>query len=174
MNWLLNLLGVPKVSVQNYDGMGRGIRADRNFKEGDIIEETPVVIIDRQENHDINDCILNLYRFAWVDSHESCLAMGIGSLFNHSFEHNVTYACDPLNKTMVFKAKGDIKKGQQLFINYGYEPVSQWKNYLRKKDNRREREEIELMNRKEIPTIGHYHGTDEKKAKPKKRRRKAA
>lgn len=142
MNWLLNLLRIPKVSVRQFDDMGRGIMAERHFKDGDIIEETPVVIIDRQENHDINHCILNLYRFAWIGHDESCLALGIGSLFNHSFEHNVTYDSDPINKTMVFKAKGNIRKGQQLFINYGYNPVSQWKNYLTKKDHRREQEEV--------------------------------
>lgn len=144
MNWLLNLLKIPKTSVQVFEGMGRGIRAERDFKDGDIVEETPVVVVDPEESKRLNQCILNLYRFGWGPE-ATCLALGIGSLFNHSKDHNIGYGPNFLKKTMIFRATRDIRKGEQLFINYGYDAISSFKNYLREKSELQEKAEIEKM-----------------------------
>jgi hypothetical protein len=144
MKWFLNWFRFgPKTSVQYYEGMGRGVRAERNFGIGDIVEVSPVVIVNKYECHDLNETILNLYRFEWSPkpAKDTAIALGIGSLFNHSKQHNVTYVSDITNNNIVFTATRKIKKGEQLFINYGYDPVFQWKHYLGKVEHRRMDEE---------------------------------
>jgi SET domain-containing protein len=76
--------------------------------------------LDEWESNKINPTILNCYVFEWNNHEKSAIALGYGSLFNHSSKKNVTYKNNYRDKTIDFVATRNIKKGQQLFINYGY------------------------------------------------------
>jgi len=100
---------------------GRGLYASRNIKRGDIVEMSPVLVVDKYDAGKINDTLVNVYVFEW-NKESSALAFGYGSLFNHSKKPNVTYMNSFQSREILFMASKDIKKGEQLFINYGYEP----------------------------------------------------
>src|SRR5208283_213045 len=93
----------------------------KNIKKGEIVEVSPVLVIDKRDAGKISDTLINVYVFEW-NKNGSALAFGHGSLFNHSWKANVTYMNSFNTKEIVFMACKNIKKGQQLFVNYGYEP----------------------------------------------------
>ena len=109
------------VIVKNTKKYGRGLYATRNFKKGEIIEISPVVVIEKSDTHTIEATALNLYVFEW-NKHSSALALVHGSLFNHSNRSNVSYMNSFRTKEIVFITTKKIKKGAQLFIDYGYDP----------------------------------------------------
>ena len=100
---------------------GRGLYATRNIKAGEVVETSPVLILDEWEASKITSTKLNLYVFDW--GKESAIALGVGSLFNHSVRRNVTYSNNARTSEIVFTALCDIKEGHQLFIKHGYDPV---------------------------------------------------
>lgn len=100
---------------------GRGLYASRNIKKGEIVEISPVLLITKDEAIKISDTLINVYVFEW-GKFDSALAFGHGSLFNHSRNANMVYMSNFQTKEIVFMSNKSIKKGEQLFINYGYEP----------------------------------------------------
>lgn len=113
---------------------GRGLYANKNIKKGEIINISPVLVIEKSEANKIVDTILNIYVFEWSKD-ASALSFGYGSLFNHSKKPNVTYMNNFSTKEIFFITSRNIKKGEQLFINYGYEPEYGIQVYNRNKQN---------------------------------------
>lgn len=118
---------MSNVIVKNTKKYGRGLYANRKFKKGEIIEVSPVVVIDKYDTPTIGTTFLNLYIFYWTKIC-SAIALGYGSLFNHSKKSNVNYYPNFVTKEMIFKATKNIERGQQLFIDYGYDPNEEKKN----------------------------------------------
>ena len=55
-----------------------------------------------------------------VVSQTQAVALGLGSLFNHSLLHqNVGWSRDVTGQCIVYKALRDIRAGEELCINYG-------------------------------------------------------
>lgn len=99
--------------------MGRALFASKNIAKGTIIERSPIIILNDEY---VKDTPLSLYVYEW---REHCaLALGMGSLFNHSNRPNIDYYEDFEHNVLVFEANRNIKIGSQLFINYGYDPVT--------------------------------------------------
>jgi len=96
---------------------GRGVYASKSFNKGELIEKVPCIILPCSECKDI----LSWYVFCW-DSEEICaVALGYGSLYNHSYSANATYkTIEP--DTIILRAFRDIKKGEEITINYNGKP----------------------------------------------------
>lgn len=110
-----------KVSVKKVKGMGRGLFATKDLRKGELVETSPVVILDKQSSRRIYGTNLASYVFAWGRD-KVAIALGMGSLFNHSAEPNVDWGPKLKKNIITFKANRAIKKGEQLFIDYGYDP----------------------------------------------------
>lgn len=108
------------IKIRKSKKYGRGVYATRDIKTGELVESSPVLVLDEWEATKIYPTVLNHYVFSWNEKEESAIAFGFGSLFNHSRKHSLTYQPNYKNKTIDFVALRDIKKGEQLFINYGY------------------------------------------------------
>jgi len=109
---------MSKLTVKSTKKMGRGVFAAKNICKGEIVEVSPVVVVlDSDSGHSV----LGHYVYAWGKK-RCALALGLGSLFNHAEDCNVDYSTAIANKTIVYKANRTIKKGQELFISYGYDP----------------------------------------------------
>jgi len=50
---------------------------------------------------------------------DKLLALGIGSLFNHSDSPNVDYRVDSTAGVITYKTSKQVKQGDELFIYYG-------------------------------------------------------
>lgn len=55
-----------------------------------------------------------------IVSQTQAVALGLGSLFNHSLLHqNIGWSRDVVGQCIVYRALRDIRAGEELCINYG-------------------------------------------------------
>ena len=92
----------------------RGIFATRFIKSGDVIEESPLIFYDRKEIG--NDSILRKYDIGFEGGH--ALMLGYGSLYNHADDPNAYWNINGVPELLI-KARKDIQKGEEIFVNYG-------------------------------------------------------
>ena len=95
----------------------RGVLADRDIAEDELIHTAPIVLIPVEEQPALEQTALKVYYFEWDDTHH-CFALGYGSLFNHSYTANVYFIRDFDEKVILFYAGKNIRKGEELTINY--------------------------------------------------------
>lgn len=105
------------IEVRNSPKRGRGVFARQAIKSGAVIEEVPILIVTWDE---IADSELADYAFVYTST-KSAIALGYGSIYNHSFDPNARYD-DVGRKKKVFSAIKDIKKGEEIFVNYNGDP----------------------------------------------------
>ena len=111
------------IVMRNTAKYGRGIFADRYIKKGELIEEALVIIIPKQEWKQMRKSVLLNYVFRW--GKDKAIALGYGSLFNHSFTPNAKYITNIKNQTIDFYARQDIQKEEEILVNYNGDPSDQ-------------------------------------------------
>ena len=100
---------------------GRGVFAEKNYETGDVIEACPVIVMSEDDFVKIQDTILYGYIFGWGKD-ECALALGYGSLYNHSYTPNARYYHFHKKQMMEYIALRPIKKGEEICINYNGDP----------------------------------------------------
>ena len=115
----------PKVYVDKSPIHGWGVFAKEDIMEGEVFEECPILTlpIDKGE---ITSLLIG-YRFNWPqgnDFEEQVVALGYGSLYNHSDNANSFWISDLENRTFKFISNREIKKGEEIFVWYG--DMSYW------------------------------------------------
>ena len=104
-------------------GAGRGVFAARAFAAGDEIERCPMLVVDGERGASLAHGAEG-YVFNWGDE-STALALGFGSLYNHSFRPNATTLETP--DELVITALRTIEAGEEIFINYlGTESEGVW------------------------------------------------
>ena len=106
------------IEYREIDGRGRGIFALKDFVVGEIIETCPVVVLSEKESRICDQTILEYYTYPWEGNEDGCIALGYGSLYNHSLEPNAEYDLMYKDKTIVYKALLPIKRGDEILVNY--------------------------------------------------------
>jgi SET domain-containing protein len=102
---------------------GRGIFATRDIKKDELLEVSPVIIFPKEEFKYLEKTTLIDYVFWWGKDFDECaLALGIGSLFNHSRTPNAIFKRKLKKGTINFYAYTDIKEGEEIQINYNGDP----------------------------------------------------
>ncbi|WP_444888285.1 SET domain-containing protein-lysine N-methyltransferase [Microbulbifer sp. JMSA008] len=103
--------------------IGRGVFSGRSFSEGEEIEETPVFILSKEHPELPKEFQNRVFRWDLMTNTTSgpAIALGFGSLYNHSEQPNVIYLANNNDKTLKFRARRDIIKGEQLTIHYRQE-----------------------------------------------------
>ena len=102
---------------------GRGMFATKNIKKGTVIEISPVIVLTEKERKTSEKTLLFHYVFEWgVEKKKAALALGYVSLYNHSYDSNCEYEMEFSKKLMTIKTVKDVKKGDELFINYNAVP----------------------------------------------------
>ena len=102
---------------------GRGVFAARNFLKGETVETSPVIVL-HDDLETIPESLQSvLYDWGWLCGREGdmeyALALGTGSLFNHSAEPALSFEADDKKLSLFFKATRNILEGEELTINYG-------------------------------------------------------
>lgn len=99
---------------------GRGVFADRDYREGELIEEAPVVVLYEPFNElpaPLKTIVFNWGNLAQTKTC-SAVALGFGSLYNHNNPANMRFAADSDRETLQYIAARDILVGEELTINY--------------------------------------------------------
>lgn len=99
----------------------RGLIANRDIKKGEVVERAPVVLISKKEEEHLKKTVLWKYYYEWSNKHH-VIVLGYGSLYNHSYEPNIRYGFNFKWKVLVYKAIKPIKKGEELMVNYNWDP----------------------------------------------------
>ena len=98
---------------------GRGIFTREKIAANVIVEESPVIVMSREERIHLDKTLLHDYIFEWgKDKNECCMALGLVSLYNHSYESNCEYFMHFDAENIQIKTVRPIKKGEELTINY--------------------------------------------------------
>lgn len=104
-------------------GKGRGVVANRPIRQGEVIERSPVIVLPVEQCAHLEQTLLENYVFLWGPAKETlAVALGLGSLFNHSYEPNVVYTRELDTQTLVFTALADIATDTELTVNYNGVP----------------------------------------------------
>lgn len=112
-------LQMASVAIAKFPGKGRGVVAVKSFAVGDTIERAPVIVIPREEAPLIRDTRLAHYYFEWGDDcRQAAIALGFGSLYNHSYTPNARYEYCESEECLAFIALRAIQPGEEITINY--------------------------------------------------------
>lgn len=108
---------------------GMGVFASRDIKEGEVVEVSPVILLETRFDDlemDLKRRVFNWERLASLPG-VSAIALGYGSVYNHDNPANMRYSSVFGGQAITFIAARAITRGEELTINYnltGGEPVS--------------------------------------------------
>ena len=109
----------PYLYIDVTENMGRGVFTKKDIAVDTIIETAPVIVMTKEERELLDKTRLHDYIFEWGDKADRCcVALGLVSMYNHSYESNCEYFMDFENDFIAIKTVRPIKKGEQLTINY--------------------------------------------------------
>jgi SET domain-containing protein len=107
------------LEVRRVRGKGRGVFATRSFRAGETIDVCPVIPLTRGEATTCSATILDDYFFEWGPKRAAyALALGYGSIFNHSDDPNAAFECRTRQLQITFRATRHISRGEQITIDY--------------------------------------------------------
>ena len=115
----------PKIYADKSPIHGWGVFAKEDIIEGEVFEECPILTLPIEKG-EITSLLID-YRFNYPQGNEwqeQVLALGYGSLYNHSENANAYWVSDLENRTFKFISNREIKKGEEIFVWYG--DVSYW------------------------------------------------
>ena len=101
---------------------GRGVFAGRAYLKDQVIEISPVIVIEAEYEALPKPIFERIYDWKSIGKiPTSALALGHGSLFNHADSANMQFNLDYRKKQISYIAARDIKAGEELTINYNSE-----------------------------------------------------
>jgi hypothetical protein len=93
---------------------GRGVVALRRFREGEVVETCPTVVLPEEDV----DGVLRDYVYGTRRPGKLLLVLGYGMLYNHSATPNLFHRTAG-RLTIEFVALRDISAGEELTHDYG-------------------------------------------------------
>ncbi len=125
---------VPYLYVASSKIHDRGVFCARLIPEGSIIEICPVLFIPPKDMEMIKKTTLFDYYFAWGEDDKSgAIALGYGSIYNHSHRPNAKYLVDYEELCIKIYAIKDIEAGEEITFNYNGDPKDQSKVWFEKR-----------------------------------------
>jgi len=114
---------IPHIFVAHSELHGRGVFTGALINAGSIIEICPILYLPEKDIKPLQDTIINDYYFEWgKDLKAGALALGYGSIYNHSFTANANYKVDMEMDVLYIEALRDIVAGEEITINYNGTP----------------------------------------------------
>jgi SET domain-containing protein len=99
--------------------MGNGVFTSEPIRANTVIEVSPVIVMDHAARKLLDKTPLHDYIFEWGSTKKHCcMATGYVPLYNHSYNSNCEYEMEFGKETISVKTVKDVKKGEELFINY--------------------------------------------------------
>lgn len=104
-----------KVLIRHDPRKGRGIFTDQIIKKKQIIEVCELLLLDHREVGDSLEGYVYQFNKKLV-----ALALGNGSLYNHSDEPNSRFYFDYRKKLLYVESIRGIDRGEEITVDYGY------------------------------------------------------
>ena len=109
-----------KTKVRKSRLHGRGVFATKKIRKGETVEVCPIILMPKNQEKSLHRTELKNYYFQW-DSGRPAIALGNGSLYNHSYFPNAVYNCK-MDDSLIITALETIKAGQEITVNYNGNP----------------------------------------------------
>lgn len=104
-------------------GKGRGVLAGRPFAKDELIERSPLIVVPADDWPLVEQTVLSQFCFVWSDDlDDAAMALGHGSLFNHSYSPNAICQLCPEDRAAEFVALRDIDEDEEITLNYTGDP----------------------------------------------------
>ena len=114
---------IPNIYIKESKLHGRGVFTGVEIPKDSIIEICPMLYLPPDNMKLIDLTIIHDYYFEWGDDLKAgALALGYGSIYNHSYEPNAYYDFDMENNSLSVYALRDIKGGEEITFNYNGDP----------------------------------------------------
>jgi uncharacterized protein len=98
---------------------GRGVFTSQGIEAGQIVEVSPVIVMDHRDRKLLDQTRLHDYIFEWGQAQDQCcMALGYISLYNHSYRSNCEYEMNYETGFISIKTMRFIQAGDELLINY--------------------------------------------------------
>jgi SET domain-containing protein len=111
------------IEVRETADRGRGVFACRDFAPGELIERTPILLIPPGDWPSVAPTMLADYVFNFgPEKDHAALALGLGSLYNHSYAPNARYFKDWERREIRFVAVRAIRPDEEITVNYNGVP----------------------------------------------------
>ena len=112
-----------KLYIQKIKKKSRGVFCDEDIPENTIIEVCPVIVCPPPDTALIDQTYLFNYYFLWEEDHKSLgIALGNGSLYNHSYQPNALYKTYYEEQIIEFQSIKKIPAHTEITVNYNYYP----------------------------------------------------
>lgn len=107
------------IEVRQTSEKGRGVFAVCDISSNTMIELAPVIVMDGHDRKLLDQTLLHDYIFEWgEDKKQCCMALGYIPIYNHSYHSNCEYIMDYASQTIRILTVTDVKKDEELTINY--------------------------------------------------------
>lgn len=103
----------------------RGVFTSQDIPKDSLLEICPVIVIPEEEMDLIKHSVLYNYYFDWAAENQGAIALGYGSIYNHSYTPNAEYREDYEGRQLMLYAIKDIAAGDEITINYNGDPEDQ-------------------------------------------------
>jgi uncharacterized protein len=113
------------LEVRHREGKGRGVFATEKFACGALIESAPIILIPAEQWPHLEPTVLALYIYNFgptAEEEHAAIALGYGSLYNHSYTPNAKYIKSWEEQLIRFVALRAIEAGEEITINYHGSP----------------------------------------------------
>ena len=109
----------PFLYIQHVAGKGKAILTNERIDVNTIVEESPVIVMQKKDRQYLDKTLLHDYIFEWgIKKDKCCIALGYLSIYNHSYKSNCEYFMNFEEATIQIKTVRVIEKGEELTINY--------------------------------------------------------
>lgn len=111
----------PKIAICSAGNKGKGVFALEDIGSDELIERVPILIIPASFDYEILNVDIGNYMFEWSNN-SMAIALGYGSMYNHSYSPNAFYEKKYKEKSIEFVALRKINRGEEILVNYNGKP----------------------------------------------------
>ena len=109
----------PFLYIKKSANKGRAVFTKEKILANIIIEESPVIVMSKEERVHLDKTLLHDYIFEWGKVKDKCcVALGYIPIYNHSYKSNCEYYMDFEKETIQIKTVITIESEEELTINY--------------------------------------------------------
>lgn len=107
-----------KINVQMSPGKGRGVFTTRRVRAGEIIEDSPVLLVPKAQGDALGESFLGHYMFQTDNKKHYVIGLGLTSLINHGEKANAEFYAS--TDRLIIKALRAIPSGAEVTLDYGW------------------------------------------------------
>ena len=101
------------------ENKGRAVFTRERIPANTIVEESPVIVMKKEDRTYLDKTLLHDYIFEWGQQKDRCcMALGYIPIYNHSYKSNCEYFMNFEEETIQIKTVRIIATEEELTINY--------------------------------------------------------